>query len=196
MAELRPRRLFVALDPPEPVRRRIAQLQAELRRVAGRAAGDVRWVEPAHVHVTLQFLGAVPAERVPAIEAALREAAAAAAPLGLEVKGAGGFPSARSARIVWLGVSGDLAPLTALVAEVGRRLSPLGFAPETRPFAAHLTVGRSQDRGGVPGLAGALAAASGSDGTPWRATEVVLFESHLSPAGARYEAVARFALGG
>jgi 2'-5' RNA ligase len=195
VAELRPRRLFVALDPPEPVRRRIAQLQAELRRVAGRAAGDVRWVEPAHVHLTLQFLGAVPAERVPTIEAALRDAAAAAAPLGLEVKGAGGFPSARSARIVWLGVSGDVA-LGALVAEVGRRLSPLGFAPEARPFAAHLTVGRSRDRGGVPGLAGALAAASGSDGTPWRATEVVLFESHLSPAGARYEAVARFALGG
>ena len=54
------RRLFVALEPPEPVRRRLAAVADELRRAAGRAADDVRWVRPDDVHLTLQFLGAVP----------------------------------------------------------------------------------------------------------------------------------------
>jgi len=196
VAEPRARRLFVALEPPEPVRRRIAQLQAELRRAAGRAADDVRWVDPANVHLTLQFLGAVPVERVAGIVDALRAAALGAQPLTLGMKGAGGFPNARRPRVVWLGLTGDLAALAALAEDVGRRLSPLGFAPEDRPFSPHLTLGRARDGRGAPGLAGALAAAAEVDGTPWRAAELVLFESYLSPAGARYEAAARLPLGG
>ena len=39
-------RLFVALEPPDPVRRRLAAAQAELRRSAGRHAEEVRWVAP------------------------------------------------------------------------------------------------------------------------------------------------------
>lgn len=192
----RSRRLFVALEPAEPVRRRVAALQAELRRAAGAAAAEIRWVEPANVHLTLQFLGAVPAERVAAVEAALAAAAAAGRPLALEVKGAGAFPSARRARVVWLGLGGDAGTLAALAAEVGRRLAPLGYAPEERPFSPHLTLGRARDGRGAPGLAGALAAVSTADGVAWRAAELVLFESHLSPKGPRYEAAARLPLGG
>lgn len=189
------RRLFVALEPPDAVRRRLAALAVELRRAAGRAADEVRWVPPENVHLTLQFLGAVPGERVADVEAAIRAAAAAAHPLSLEVKGAGGFPNARRPRVVWAGLGGDLAALGALVRDLGRSLAPLGFPPEDRPFSAHLTLGRARDGRGAPGLAGALAAAAGASGAPWRASEVVLFESHLSPKGPRYEAIADEPLG-
>jgi len=190
-----PRRLFVALDPPDPVRRRLAALGVDLRRTAGRAADEVRWVPPENVHLTLQFLGAVPEERVAAVEAALRAAAAEAHPLSLEVKGAGGFPNARRPRVVWAGLAGDVAALEALVLGLGRRLAPLGFAPEERPFSPHLTLGRARDGRGATGLAGGLARAAEASGAPWRAAEVVLVESHLSPKGPRYEIVARAPLG-
>ena len=191
----RNRRLFVALEPPEPVRRRLAAMAVELRRSAGRAADEIRWVPPENVHLTLQFLGAVPDERVPAVEEAVRAAAAAARPLSLEVKGAGGFPNARRPRVVWAGLAGDVAPLAALVADLGRRLAPLGYPPEERPFSAHLTIGRARETRGAPGIAGALASAAEAAGAPWRATELVLFESHLSPKGPRYEALAHAPLG-
>jgi len=189
------RRLFVALEPPEPVRRRIAAAAAGLRRAAGRAASEVRWVLDENVHLTVQFLGAVPEERVEGVGLALSAAAAAARPLSLEVKGAGGFPNARRPRVVWLGLGGDLAALGALAAELGRRLAPLGFPPEARPFSPHLTLGRARDPRGAPGLAGALAGAGDDEGFAWRAAELVLFESHLSPAGPRYEAILRAPLG-
>ncbi len=189
------RRLFVALEPPEPVRRRLAALQAKLRRAAARAADEIRWVPAENVHLTLQFLGAVPEERVKDVEAALRDAASSSRTLALEVKGAGGFPNARRPRVLWAGVTGDVAALGAFVQDLGRRLAPLGFAPEERAFSPHLTLGRARDTRGAPGLAGALADASDSDGAPWRAVEVVLFESHLSPKGPRYEAIARAHLG-
>jgi len=190
------RRLFVALEPTDPVRRRLATTAADLKRSAGRAADEVRWVQAENVHLTLQFLGAVPDERVAAVEAAVREAAAGSRVLSLEVKGAGGFPNARRPRVVWVGLQGDLPALAALVQDLGRRLAPLGFAPEARPFSPHLTLGRAREGRGAPGLAGALAEAAQGEGAPWRAAEVVLFESHLSPRGPRYEALARAPLGG
>jgi 2'-5' RNA ligase len=191
------RRLFVALEPPDLVRRRLAALADELRRGAGRAGGEVRWVAPENVHLTLQFLGGVPEERVPAVEAALRDAAAEAGrPLALSVHGAGGFPNARRPRVIWAGLAGELVPLAALVSALGARLAKLGYAPEDRPFAPHLTLGRAREGRGAPGFAGALAAAAQAEPTSWRVSELVLFESHLSPHGPRYEAVARIALPG
>ena len=188
------RRLFVALEPPEPVRRRLAAVAEELRRGAGRARDEVRWVPPENVHLTIQFLGAVPEERVAAIEQALRDAAAGARPLSLSLRGAGGFPNARRPRVLWAGLEGDVAPLAALAADLGARLAKLGLPPEERPFSPHLTLGRARDGRGAPGLAGALARAAQAEATPWRAAELVLFESHLSPRGPRYEPIARVPL--
>lgn len=211
-------RLFIAIEPPEAVRRRLAAMQGALKRQMqapeqppGGAepqprrptrssfrppkADEVKWVAPEGIHLTLQFLGAVPEERVERITAALSEAAAGARPLHLEVKGAGGFPNARRPRVLWAGVAGDVEPLAALVADLGRRLAPLGYPPEERAFSPHLTLGRARDQRGVPGLAGGLAQLSSEEGTIWRATEVCLFRSHLSPAGARYEVIARAPLG-
>ncbi len=190
-----PRRLFVALEPPEAVRRRIAAAAEKIRRSAGAAADEVRWVPDQNVHLTVQFLGAVPEERVDGIGDAIAAAAAASRPFLLEVKGAGGFPNSRRPRVVWLGLSGEVDALAGLAGDLGGRLAPLGFAPEARPFAAHLTLGRARDPRGAPGLGGALAAAAQDEGMAWRATELVLFESHLSPKGPTYDPVRRAPLG-
>ncbi len=170
-------------------------MQAELKRAAGRAADDVKWVPIENVHLTLQFLGGVPEERVEDVGAAVAAAARTIPALHLELQGTGAFPSARRARVLWAGIGGDLEGLTALVAELGRRLSPLGFPPEARAFSAHLTLGRSRDPRGLPGLAAALAHVADTGSPRWRATDVVLFQSRLSPAGPIYQALARAPLG-
>ena len=188
-------RLFVALDPPEAVRRRLAGAQASLRAAAGKHAEDVRWVAPGRLHLTLHFLGSVPEERVDAIGTAVVEEAARSRPLRLEIRGAGGFPTARRPRVVWAGVGGDLEALGALAAALGRRLGLLGLPGDGRPFAAHLTLGRSREARGAAGLGGAIAAAAEGDPVAWRAEEVVLFRSHLDPGGARHEPLLRARLG-
>ncbi len=97
--------------------------------------------------------------------------------------------------MVWIGIAGEVEALAGLASEVGRRLAPLGFPPEDRPFSPHLTLGRAREGRGAPGLGGALAQVASMEGAPWRATELVLYRSHLAPSGARYEALDRFALG-
>jgi 2'-5' RNA ligase len=93
----------------------------------------VRWTDPATIHLTLRFLGEVGAERVAAVRQAVAEAAAASRPLELVVTGAGGFPSPRRPRVLWLGVGGEVAALWALAADLEARLAAIGLEPGARP---------------------------------------------------------------
>jgi 2'-5' RNA ligase len=181
-------RCFVAVDVSAAVRAAVAEAQARLRTAAGRA--DVRWTDPSQLHITLQFLGAVPDERVPEVAAALAGSCAGIGPLALEVRGLGGFPGARRPRVVWAGVGGDVERVARLAAAVGAALAPLGYPPEARPFHAHLTLGRVRSPRGLGGLARALESAGAAALGAWTATEVVLYQSKLRPTGAVYATVA------
>ncbi len=188
-------RLFVAIQPPEAVRRRLAATAGALRQASGRHGDGIRWVAPERLHLTLQFLGAVPEDRLEAIRAAIAEVGAAGRPFRLEVRGAGGFPSARRPRVIFAGVSGELDALGALADALGRSLAPLGLPPGPRPLTPHVTLGRSRDGRGAPGLGGAIAGAAPDGPVPWRVEEMALFRSRTGPEGPRYEALHRAALG-
>ena len=73
---------------------------------------------------------------------AAREAAAETAPLQLQATGAGAFPSPNAPRVVWLGLGGDLVPLTQLFYRLEKAFAALGYPPEGRAFNPHLTLGR------------------------------------------------------
>ncbi|MBP7691484.1 MAG: RNA 2',3'-cyclic phosphodiesterase [Anaerolineales bacterium] len=133
-------RVFAALELPDAVVHRLAAVMMALR--AAVPARSVRWARPEGLHLTLQFYGEVDRERVPALETALAAAAAGAEPLTLNLAGLGAFPTAARARVVWVGVAGDLERLRALQAAVEAGGRPLGFQPDERGFHPHLTLGR------------------------------------------------------
>ena len=87
-----------------------------------KSQADVRWVPPGNIHITLKFFGNVTDAEVPAIINAAREVAAEQAPLTLKVTGAGAFPNVRSPRVVWLGLGGDMLPLSAVFLPAGKGL--------------------------------------------------------------------------
>ena len=137
------------------------------------------------------FLGAV--ARLEPVQDAVREAAAAQAAFPLRVGGAGAFPNARRARVVWLGTQEGAAGLEALNAALAKAFEPLGYPREERPYHPHLTVARVK----VPGPAGPLLEAIGPDavGSAWTVDEVVLYESRTASSGATYIELGRFPLG-
>jgi 2'-5' RNA ligase len=78
--------------------------------------------------------------------------------------------------------------LAALQRDVGAMLvDAVGWAPERRPFLAHVTVARVRARPPEVG--------EPPEGGPFAATAVTLFRSHLGRGGSRYEALARVPLG-
>jgi len=163
-------RLFVAVWPPDDVLDAVAGL-------ARPAVTGVRWTGREQWHVTLRFLGPVE-DTTPVVEA-LR--GVATGPVEAVVGPAvGRFGH----RVLHVPVSG-LGPLADRVVEA---TAGLGRPPEDRAFAGHLTLARvaKGTRVDLSRLAGE--AVSGR----WTVGEVCLVESHLSPAGARYEVVGSF----
>lgn len=187
-------RLFFAVAMTDEIRRRAAEVQRELALVTGRV---VKWVDPGSLHLTLKFVGWVPADRVPDVLAVGREVAAAASPASLTLVGAGAFPNARRPRVLWIGGSGDVDILAAAAGALDRRLAEQGLAePENRPFTAHLTLGRVRPDARPPDLTEALAVFAGQEFGQVSVAEFLLMRSHLQPSGPVYEVVESFALPG
>lgn len=185
-------RAFVAVPLDEATR---ASLGDEIERLR-RAVRHVAWVAPGTLHVTLKFLGDVDEALLGPVAAALAPVAAAVPPFVLVVEGLGAFPSAARARVVWAG-TGDGSPvLGRLAGAVDTALTPLGFAPETRPFTAHVTLGRVREPRRVPGLEAALAASPGRSYGAVRVEGLSLMRSELAPGGARYSELRRLPLAG
>jgi len=174
-------RCFLAIDLPESLRPGLALVQGELKK----AQADVRWVPPGNIHITLKFFGNVTDAEVPAIINAAREVAAGQAPLTLKVTGAGAFPSVRSPRVVWLGLGGDLLPLTHFFHRLEKALAQLDYPPEGRAFNPHLTLGRVRSPEGRAQLSRALEKLV-VDWPPFPVREIILYQSVLSPKGSTY----------
>jgi 2'-5' RNA ligase len=191
-----PWRLFVAIDVPGAFRAALAVAQTRMPLGLDRA---VRWAPPAGVHLTLRFLGDVDPGGVDALREPLTDAARRSARFMLKLGDPGAFPSLRRPRVLWLGIGGEMERLKRLHGRIEGGLSRAGFEPDDRPLTPHLTAGRV--RAGVPprdlaALGGAFAALPLPSPSPeFEVDEVVLFRSHLTPAGARYERVHAAPLG-
>ena len=172
-----------------------ADALADLDRALGplrEAPGAPRWTPPARWHLTLLFLGAVPADRVEEVVAAAGPAVAATPSMTLLLAGAGRFGSRRRPQVFWTGVTGDGDALGALAGRLAAVVRGLRLPVEDRPFRAHLTLGRW--RPGRPGDGDLPDRLAGYRGRDWPVTEVELLESHLGPAP-RYDRVASWAVG-
>ena len=83
-------RLFIAIAVPADVRREIGRTQGRLQRNS--SPGAVRWTRPEQFHITMKFLGDVPAEQVGALEKAIGAVSARFPALALSAQGIGFFP--------------------------------------------------------------------------------------------------------
>jgi 2'-5' RNA ligase len=144
-------RTFVAAELPTDLLKALAAVQTEL----GRRGLRARWTLPGNLHLTLKFLGDIPADRVPIAATALRTTAAEHDAFGLTAEGIGVFPGMRRPRVLWAGLSGGTAELERLQRGLDDRLHAAGFPREARDFHGHLTLGRFAETPGG-GIAEAL----------------------------------------
>ncbi|HEX5398596.1 MAG TPA: RNA 2',3'-cyclic phosphodiesterase [Verrucomicrobiae bacterium] len=184
-------RLFVAIAIPDSVRNEMIRVQQELKPLA---LGDVRWVNPEQLHLTLKFLGNVPAGSITEVKHSLAEACAGVRPFHLRANGVGFFPNARSPRVVWAGIEDDENVLAGLQVQVERLLAPFTEKPGAESFHAHATLGRFQKyrRHKTEGLLQRALKLGGHVFGGWRVEEAGLFQSELSSNGARHTRVAVF----
>jgi 2'-5' RNA ligase len=193
-------RLFVALDIDDEIRERIARF---VEGVQG-FAPEAHWVKAESLHVTLKFIGEQPDASV----ARIKEALATINARGTQIhfRGYGFFPTAKSARVFWVGMGAGPA-LAALAAAIDHQTARLGIPKEDREFSPHLTLARAGGRSGSPRrmkgdrfnrvfqrLQEKLAALAASEFGTMTARAFFLYQSQLSPQGSKYTKLERYEL--
>lgn len=183
-------RSFVAIELPPEVKDKLVGLQ---RALGSSRQSFIKWVNPEGVHLTLKFLGAVPADKIAEVSAALEEAAEAMPCFRLELESLGVFPNPRRTRVAWVGLGGEVEKLLQLQRQVDSHLAALGFPSEERPFTPHLTLARVRE-GASPAerqsFGERVSAARLDTALSWQVEEVCLMKSQLTPAGAIYSRLA------
>jgi 2'-5' RNA ligase len=184
-------RLFVAVELGDEVLQKVDEQVQKLRR----RAPEAKWVDTHKMHVTLVFLGQTDEARAGEVGDAVRAAAAGHEPMTISVERGGGFGGRKAPRVLWIGLAGEIEALGRLQQDVARRMAALGFEMEERPFKPHLTLARSREQRGDSALARCVEALEGQSFGSARVSELVLFESKLSPKGAQYIPLVKAPLG-
>jgi 2'-5' RNA ligase len=182
---LRPdNRLFLAADPPDRARGRLAAL--------ARLATD-RWggrpVPPENLHATLCFLGRVDPAAAPELARAVAGLGAAAGPAAARITCLTGTPGRRASPVCAAGLA-DHGGLATLFAEALRHVpTAAGITPADHPPWAHVTVARF--RRPTP-----LVAFPMDDEQVFVFDRVTLYDAHMVHGGApRYVPVTGTRLG-
>jgi 2'-5' RNA ligase len=166
------RRLFFALWPDAAAR---AALAAATREAV--SASAARAVPPQNLHATLAFLGSVPGRRIAELEGLARRVAGTfvpQCPLMLQF----------DELAYWAGPE-ILVALCAAESPAARSLANLlkteteaaGFAPDLKPFHAHVTLARKVGRAPVVAMTRPV---------QWRFDAFALIESRTAADGAAY----------
>jgi 2'-5' RNA ligase len=185
-------RVFVALLLPEAIADFLHRVRQELES----QVMPVRWVDVAGIHLTLRFLGQIAPSQVAEIAARMDAVALATTPFQLRAQAAGAFPNVRRARVLWVGLGGDLAPLMSMQANLESGLESIGFARERRRFHPHLTMARTRHPIDPAVLGAGLEATRRMVSKPFAVDRLALIKSVLSPSGATHTRLHRSYLQG
>ena len=190
-------RAFLAVELSQELRAELALVQQELKhRIEPELKRETRisWVQPAKIHLTMNFLGDMDGQAIDPLHSALEQAIGNRTAVTVPLERLGAFPRPHSPRVLWVGPSEnwekgtEAKRLVEIQAAIEQACENLGFLCETKPFSPHLTlarikmgerhVGVALATGGVldrPLSLGSLAVES-----------VVLMKSELKPTGSIY----------
>ena len=183
-------RLFVAIAPPPAVLDELDELVEPLRS----RRQDLRWTNREAWNVTLAFLGQADEPTAARLVQRLGRAALGHDDIQLAFSGAGAFPYAGRANVLWTGLSGDRVALARLAESVVAGAAHAGTPPpgKGRRFQPHLTLARCRMPADVTELAAAL---NDYQGPSWTADRVHLVRSRLHASEQpRYSSLASWPL--
>jgi len=179
-------RLFIGMALPESYQQMLRDIQHKWQ---GRFRSRLTWTRPGKWHLTLKFLGQSDRDLVPEIKNCLGRLEFHS--IYLQGKGCGFFGSRGQYRVIWLGAGGEVQKLKLLADALDRDLRSLGFEPEKKQFKAHLTLARIKNFVASDPWKDFCAYIEELNWPGFKAREVVLWQSNLTPQGPEYSALMR-----
>lgn len=181
-------RLFVRTSPDAASIAALGAYMARLSSVRG-----YKWVPAADAHITLKFFGEVDTAMVTRVDTELSRIGGSR-PFEIASGPAAGFPRGLDRpNVVVLSVAEGGRELARLASSVSRAAKLIGAADDSRPYRAHITLGRARGRDQeLPSEARELLASPPA--LRWRCERYALTKSELSPSGPIYTDLAEYEL--
>lgn len=175
-------RVFFAVALSDIMKARVAEYIDSLKKIS--KTKHIRWSKPENLHITLQFLAEVQGAHIDTmIEHVQAELAGAMAAFKIMLRSIHLYPDPHRPRVLVV----DVVPqetLTQLSALIGRAIKKTGYEIDTRPFRAHMTIGRIKTA--QTNALNFLSEITSPSVGQIDVNEVVLFMSEPHPDGSRY----------
>ena len=177
-----------------PVPRDVGSKKSMLYSTLDNVDSEISWVKNAQLHLTLKFLGHTPESTIEDVIKIVNGITPSLKPFDLTIKNTGCFPIETRPRVLWMGVDGDLNPLTKLTDSIETKLDSLGFPKSSQAFSPHITLARIKyPQKHTPNVESFLN--SSYDPINLHVDRIHYFSSELLPTGAVYTLLKSFPLG-
>ena len=180
-------RTFIAIELPQKIKDILGNIQTDLKQTHA----DVKWVQPKNIHLTLKFLGEIEESLVKTIGPILSKITREECAFSIYLSKLGAFPKLFYPRVVWIGLTNEQIVIE-IAKKINKQLKKVGFLPESRPFNAHITLGRVRSASNRKVLTEKIEDLNASLDTLTRSfqvKELILFKSTLTPQGPIYEKI-------
>ena len=127
-------RLFIAINFKENEKNQIQDIIKEIKKDSIQG----RFIKNEHMHLTLEFLGEMPLEKVKIIKDTIKQVTFESFTMNLSKIG---YFKKRDGNIYWIGIE-DNEILFGTQAKLHKLLTKQGFKLENRPYKPHITIGR------------------------------------------------------
>lgn len=183
------KRLFIAIDIPEYVKKYIYKITSNLFK----GDKDIKIVSYSNIHITLKFLGNTNLSKIEKIKQAVKKTADSFKNFSYEIKeNLGAFPTPENARVVFVEVGNGAGNISNVYNKLEDNLSKIKIRKEKRKFIPHLTVARIKGRKNVGDII--KKAKINHPISQMNCSKITLFESKLKPEGAEYIIIDEFGL--
>lgn len=130
-------RLFTAIEFAPHVKASLAAVQTEVKK----ACVSGNYTHSQNFHLTLVFLGELPAAHVPSLRRAMDDAVRNQTPFTLTADKLGEF-SRGGKKIVWVGLNGAVRQLHSLYSRLESNLIAQGVLSQSQSYSPHITLAR------------------------------------------------------
>jgi len=179
------KRTFIAINLPAEVKQKLGKAIGELEKINPDYA--IRWVAPENLHLTLHFFGDLDEKQIAQAKEGIEEITKRINSFEMQTGKLGCFPNEDRPRVIFVEVK-DTKIIRTLIGELEVMLQNLDFPVDTRPWQAHITLGR------IKTYIKSKTAGVVMEPMSFEVKSVELMESRLTPEGSVYLVIKSFPL--
>jgi len=179
------KRTFIAVNLPPELKEELGKIIGDLKKI--NPDYGIKWTSPENLHLTLHFFGDLNEEQIALVEEGINKITERIDTFEMKTGRFGCFPNEREPKIVFIEII-DSEAIRILIGELEVMLQNLNFPVDTKPWKAHLTLGRAKD--------GMHCKIGGTEFPPqvFGVKSIELTESQLTAEGPIYSVIKSFPL--